>query len=95
MSMSNSKIKYLKDDKVKLTMDLRDYKILLKGSNDLKNAVSMMHECHTIYLEDLGKLETLDWRMRDILGFKRMRGTDGSYYYGEYVLSNHPKAEKD
>tara|TARA_B110000285_G_scaffold197493_1_gene229196 strand:- start:762 stop:1019 length:258 start_codon:yes stop_codon:yes gene_type:complete len=69
MSMSNSKIKYLKDDKVKLTMDLRDYKILLKGSNDLKNAVSMMHECHTIYLEDLGKLEVLTYRMQESMGF--------------------------
>jgi len=88
-------VTYMKNDTVKLVMSMDDYSKLLQGNIELKNAVSMMHECHTIYLEDLGKLETLDWRMRDILGFKRMRGTDGSYYYGEYVLSNHPKAEKD
>tara|TARA_R110000822_G_scaffold297018_1_gene419562 strand:+ start:321 stop:572 length:252 start_codon:yes stop_codon:yes gene_type:complete len=67
--MSNSKMKYLKDDKVSLTISMDDYEQLLKGSNDLRNAVSMMHECHTVYLEDLGKLETLTWRLKESLGF--------------------------
>ena len=79
--MSNSKIKYLKDDKVKLTMDLRDYKILLKGSNDLKNAVSMMHECHTIYLEDLGKLEVLTYRMQESMGF-----VSGKHSWSDFTI---------
>ena len=49
----------------------------------------MMHECHTIYLEDLGKLETLEWRMRENLGFMRRKDRP----YGGYVLSNHPEAD--
>jgi hypothetical protein len=55
----------------------------------------MMHECHTIYLEDLGKLETLEWRMADYINFKRKKGKEGGYYYGNYVLSNHPEAVED
>ena len=90
-----TKVTYLKNDKVKLVMPMENYRRLLKGNQDLKNMVSMMHECHTIYLEDLGKLETLEWRMADYLNFKRRKGTDGGYYYGNYVLSNHPEAVAD
>ena len=96
---NETKVTYLKNDKVKLVMPMDNYKRLLQGNQDLKNMVSMMHECHTIYLEDLGKLETLEWRMAKVLGFKRKRspstGGDGGYYYGNYVLSNHIYAEKD
>jgi len=97
--INDTKITYLKNDKVKLVMDMDNYKDLLQGNIDLKSAVEMMHECHTIYLEDLGKLDTLEWRMAKVLGFKRKRspstGGDGGYYYGSYVLSNHVHAEKE
>ena len=92
---SKTKVTYLKNDTVKLVMDMDDYRTLLQGNIDLKSAVEMMHECHTIYLEDLGKLEALDFRMADILGFKRKTQQGNQYYYGDYVLSNHPRAEKD
>ena len=92
-----TKVTYLKHDKVKLVLTMDDYRKLLEGNIELKSAVSMMHECHTIYLEDLGKLETLEWRMARVLDFRRKRspstGGDGGYYYGNYVLSNHPDAE--
>jgi len=97
--ISKTKVTYLKNDKVKLVMDMDDYRILLQGNIDLKSAVEMMGECHTIYLEDLGKLDTLEWRMARVLGFRRKRspatGGDGGYYYGSYVLSNHVHAEKE
>jgi hypothetical protein len=92
-------VTYMKNDTVKLVMSMDDYRDLLQGNINLKSAVEMMHECHTIYLEDLGKLDTLEWRMAKVLGFKRKRspstGGDGGYYYGNYVLSNHIYAEKD
>ena len=91
--MSNTKVTYLKNDKVKLVVDLEDYRKLLKGNNDLQSAVSMMHECHTIYLEDLGKLEVLSWKMAESLGFCQQEG--GGHYYGNYVLSNDSKAKKE
>ena len=95
--MSNTKVTYLKNDQVKLVLSMDDYRQLLEGNIELKSAVSMMHECHTIYLEDLGKLETLEYRMARILNFKRKTTKHGkeSYYYGNYVLSNHVDAEKD
>ena len=92
---NETKVTYLKNDKVKLVMPMDNYRRLLQGNQDLKNMVSMMHECHTIYLEDLGKLETLEWRMADYLNFKRKKGKDGGYYYGNYVLSNHPEAVEE
>ena len=94
-----TQVTYLKNDTVKLEMSMDDYRTLLQGNIDLKSAVEMMGECHTIYLEDLGKLDTLEWRMARVLGFKRKRspstGGDGGYYYGSYVLSNHVHAEKE
>ena len=97
--MNNTKVTYLKNDTVKLVMSMDDYKDLLQGNIDLKSAVEMMGECHTIYLEDLGKLDTLEFRMARILGFRRKRspatGGDGGYYFGNYVLSNHVHAEKE
>ena len=97
--INKTKITYLKNNKVKLVMDMDDYKTLLQGNIDLKSATEMMGECHTIYLEDLGKLDTLEWKMARVLGFKRKRspstGGDGGYYYGNYVLSNHVHAEKE
>ena len=88
-------VTYMKNDTVKLVMSMDDYRDLLQGNIDLKSAVGMLHECHTIYLEDLGKLETLEWRMADYLNFKRKRGAEGGYYYGNYVLSNHPEAVEE
>ena len=97
--INKTKITYLKNNKVKLEMDMDDYRTLLQGNIDLKSATEMMGECHTIYLEDLGKLDTLEWKMARVLGFKRKRspstGGDGGYYYGNYVLSNHVHAEKE
>ena len=97
--ITKTKVTFLKNDTVKLVMDMDDYRILLQGNIDLKSAVQMMGECHTIYLEDLGKLDTLEWKMAQVLGFKRKRspatGGDGGYYYGSYVLSDHVHAEKD
>jgi len=97
--ISKTKVTYLKNDTVKLVMSMDDYRILLQGNIDLKSAVEMMGECHTIYLENLGTLDTLEWRMAKVLGFKRKRspstGGDGGYYYGSYVLSNHVHAEKE
>jgi len=94
-----TKVTYLKNDTVKLVMSMDDYRTLLQGNIDLKSAVEMMGECHTIYLEDLGTLDALEWKMAKVLGFKRKRspstGGDGGYYFGSYVLSNHIYAEKD
>jgi len=97
--INKTKVTFLKNDTVKLVMTMDDYRILLQGNIDLKSAVEMMGECHTIYLENLGTLDTLEWRMAKVLGFKRKRspstGGDGGYYYGSYVLSNHVHAEKE
>ena len=73
--INKTKITYLKNDTVKLVMSMDDYRSLLQGNIDLKSATEMMGECHTIYLEDLGKLDTLEWRMARVLGFRRKRSS--------------------
>ena len=46
--MSETKIVY-KKDKVALTMDSSDYKNLLDGYNNLKDATNMIMECSDLY----------------------------------------------
>ena len=64
-----SKIKYKKNNIVTIEMPLKNYETLLKGHNDLKSALQMMMECHTVYLSDVGNLETLLFNLQSGLGF--------------------------
>ena len=43
-----NKIKYKKNGRVSIDMSIEDYRDLLKGFNDLKGALNMMADCHTI-----------------------------------------------
>jgi len=89
---NDTKVKYYKtEDKVKIEMDLADYKILLKLNNFLQNQISMMHETSTIYLSDLGKFESYELKMARILDFRNMEGHN---HFCDYVLSNDPRAKE-
>jgi len=88
----STKVTYLKHDKVKIVLDMDDYRALLKGRNDLNSAITMMHECCTVYLEDVGKLESLNHRIDRGLGFVSKK--DDRYGYHGYVLSNDLRAKE-
>ncbi len=91
--MYNTKVKFYKtEDKVKIEMDLKDYRCLLKINNFLQDQVRTMHEISTIYLSDLGKFEEYELKMARILDFRNMEGHN---HFCDYVLSNDPKARQE
>ena len=89
---TDTKVKFYKtEDKVKLEMDLEDYKILLELNNFLQRQISMMHETSTIYLSDLGKFESYELKMARILDFRNMKEHN---HFCDYVLSNDARAQE-
>ena len=91
-----TKIKYNNNQTVTLNMSLKDYIDLLKGYNNLRSVTQTLHECHDLFVSDLGKLEFLEVNLFDNLGFARTKDEDGERnYYGEAVLSNNPNVWKD
>ena len=62
-------IKHLKT-KVTIELSLEEYTIYTKQVNKLDNIVSGLTEFHDLYVSDLGRLETLRWRLTDLLGLK-------------------------
>ena len=91
--MYNTKVKFYKtEERVKIEMDLKDYRHLLKINNFLQDQIRMMHETSTIYLSDLGKFEEYELKMARILDFRNMEGHN---HFCDYVLSNDPKARQE
>ena len=91
--MYNTKVKFYKtEERVKIEMDLKDYRSLLELNNFLQDQIRMMHETSTIYLSDLGKFEEYELKMARILDFKNMEGHN---HFCDYVLSNDPKARQE
>ena len=90
--MYYTKVKFDKtEERVKIEMDLKDYRHLLKINNFLQDQIRMMHETSTIYLSDLGKFEEYELKMARILDFRNMEGHN---HFCDYVLSNDPRARE-
>ena len=62
-------IKHLKT-KVTIELSLEEYTIYTKQVNKLDGIVSGLTEFHDLYVSDLGRLETLRWRLTDLLGLE-------------------------
>ena len=91
-----TKIKYNNNQTVTLNMSLKDYIDLLKGYNNLRSVTQTLHECHDLFVSDLGKLEFLEVNLFDNLGFARPKDEDGvGNYYAQAVLSNDSNACKE
>ena len=90
------KPKYNKNGSVTLHMSLKEYEELLKGYNNLRAVTQTLHECHDLFMSDLGKLELLEVDLFANLGFARPKDEEGERnYYAQAVLSNDPNAWKD
>ena len=63
------RIKHLKT-KVTIELSPEEYTIYTKQVNKLDGIVSGLTEFHDLYVSDLGRLETLRWRLTDLLGLK-------------------------
>lgn len=69
MKEKETKVTY-KKDRVYVEMSRTDYHDLLKGHNDLKRAIGMLHECNDLYLSDMDKLDCLRRSIFSGLGFE-------------------------
>jgi len=63
------RIKHLKT-KVTIELSPEEYTIYTKQVNRLDGIVSGLTEFHDLYVSDLGRLETLRWRLTDLLGLE-------------------------
>ena len=62
-------IKHLKT-KETIELSLEEYTIYTKQVNKLDGIVSGLTEFHDLYVSDLGRLDTLRWRLTDLLGLE-------------------------
>ena len=62
-------IKHLKT-KVTIELSLEEYTMYIKQVNKLDGIVSGLTEFHDLYVSDLGRLDTLRWRLTDLLGLE-------------------------
>jgi len=62
-------IKHLKT-KVTIELSPEEYTMYIWQVNKLNNIVSGLTEFHDLYVSDLGRLETLRWRLTDLLGLE-------------------------
>jgi len=62
-------IKHLKT-KVTIELSPEEYTIYTRQVNKLDGIVSGLTEFHDLYVSDLGRLDTLRWRLTDLLGLE-------------------------
>ena len=62
-------IKHLKT-KVTIELSPEEYNMYIWQVNKLDSIVSGLNEFHDLYVSDLGRLETLRWRLTDLLGLE-------------------------
>ena len=67
--MKELKVKHLKT-KTTIELDTRDVDKYIDCVNHLDSTVGTLHECQDMFISDLGKLETLRWRLADLLGLE-------------------------
>ena len=63
------RIKHLKT-KVTIELSPEEYTMYTKQVNRLDGIVSGLTEFHDLYVSDLGRLDTLRWRLTDLLGLE-------------------------
>ena len=68
------KVKHLK---TKTTIELEPSEVdtYITYVTQLDSTVGTLHDCQDMFISDLGKLETLRWRLTDLLGLEWDRDT--------------------
>ena len=63
-----------------------DRRQLLKAHNDLRSIIDNIHECHDIWMSDVGKLEHLQHLLQHALKFTAPVDSEGiKMWYRDYV----------
>ena len=63
------KVKHLKT-KVTIELSTEEYTTYTRQVNKFDSIVSGLNEFHDLYVSDLSTLETLRWRLTDLLGLE-------------------------
>jgi len=63
------RVKHLKT-KTKIELEFSEVEKYITSVHELDNTISTLHECQDLFMSDLGKLETLRWRLTDLLGLE-------------------------
>ena len=59
----------------------------LKAYNDLRITLQTIHECQDIWMSDVGKLEHLEYLLRNAMKFMPPKDDDGNAkWYADWVL---------
>lgn len=59
----------------------------LKAYNDLRSTLQTIHECQDIWMSDVGKLEHLEYLLRNAMKFTPSKDDEGkSVWYADWVL---------
>lgn len=59
----------------------------LKAHNDLKSMLMTIHECNDLWISDVGKLESLECLLHNVMKFVPPVDDEGiPKYYADYVL---------
>lgn len=59
----------------------------LKAHNDLRDILTSIHECHDIWMSDIGKLESLECLLHSVMKFVPQQDDEGrSMHYTDWVL---------
>ena len=65
-----------------------DRRQLLKAHNDLRNMITTIHECHDVWMSDVGKLEHLQHLLHHTLKFTPQVDDKGNkMWYRPYVYA--------
>ena len=60
----------------------------LKAHNDLRDILTNIHECHDMWMSDVGKLESLECLLHSVMKFVPPQDDEGrSMHYMDWVLA--------
>ena len=78
------------------TLSEEDRKDLLESHGHLRTILQTIWECNDLWMSDVGKLESLMFKMQRHLNFERKKDAEGSGYYDSFVLAeeNNPAPKK-
>ena len=72
---------------MEITLTDKERRDFLKAYNHLRDIINNIHECHDIWMSDVGKLEYLQNLLRHTLKFTAPLDDDGNkLWYGDHVL---------
>ena len=72
---------------MEVTLTEKERREFLKAHNDLRTMINTIHECHDIWMSDVGKLESLQHLLHHTLKFTPPVDDEGNrMWYRDFLL---------